>query len=186
VVIRPLDPADNGGMTRQQFRAAVSAAAAGTPYAVTPTDQGFDVGLDLANASWYTLYGKAGLAMSYTHHVRVQEGWYSITDDSRGVRWGAGVPGFSGSSSRSLGRLKTFGAQKSWALDEHGRLRPVVEFRFDSEEGRQLITGVAEQLGLTQRRGTAEKIGLVAAIIGGGGAVVTAVSLLVMVVLGKF
>jgi hypothetical protein len=71
-------------------------------------------------------------------------------------------------------------------LDEHGRLRPVVDFRFDSEEGRQLVTGVAEQLGLTQRRGTAEKIGLVAAIIGGGGAVVTAVTVLVMVVLGKF
>jgi hypothetical protein len=147
-------------MSRQQFRQAVTAAAAGTPYAVTPTDRGFDVGLDLADAAWYTLFGKAGLVKSVTHHVRVEDGWYYITDDTWDVRWKAGVPGIRGSASRSLGRFKQFGAQQSWGLDERGRLRPIVDFRFDSEEGRQLITGVAEQQGLAQRRGTAEKIGL--------------------------
>jgi hypothetical protein len=173
-------------MSRQQFREAVSAAAAGTPYAVIPTDRGFDVGLDLADAAWYTLFGRAGLVKSFTHHVRVEDGWYSITDDTWDVRWNAGVPGIGGSASRSLGRFKQFGVQQTWGLDERGRLRPVVDYSFNSEEGRQLITGIAEQLGLAQRRGTEEKIGIVAAIIGGGGAVVTVVVLLVMVLLGKF
>ena len=184
----PGDPgaAQNTSVSRQHFREAVSAAAAGTPYAVIPTDRGFDVGLDLADAAWFTLFGKAGLAMSYIHHVRVEDGWYAITDDSREVRWHAGVPGVSGSASRSLGRVKQFGAQKSWGLDESGRLRPIVDYQFNSEEGRQLITGIGEQLGLTQRRGTAEKIGLVFGVIGAGGALVAVVVLLVMLLLGKF
>ena len=139
----------------------VQAAAEGTPYAVTPTEKGFDVTLDIVDAQWFGLFNKAGLSKVYIHHVAVPDtGVYTVTDDSRTVEWVAGVPELKGSSERQYGRVIELGAQKVWAFDEHGRFGVQADYRFSSEEGRDLVTGVAEQLGLRLRRGAAEKIGL--------------------------
>jgi hypothetical protein len=146
---------------RDEFLAAVQQAAAGTPYAVTPTDAGFDVALNIVDAEWYGLFNKAGLSKAYTHHVSVPEdSTYSITDDAREVEWVAGTPRVSATASRQVGRVKEFGVQKVWAFDENGKFGKVVDYRFNSEEGRDLITLIADNLGLKQERGTAEKIGL--------------------------
>jgi hypothetical protein len=146
---------------RDEFLAAVQQAAAGTPYAVTPTDGGFDVALNIVDAQWYGLFNKAGLSKAYTHHVSVPEdGTYSVTDDAREVEWVAGTPRVSATASRQVGRVKEFGVQKVWAFDENGQFGKVVDYRFNSEEGRDLITLIADNLGLKQERGTAEKIGL--------------------------
>lgn len=146
---------------REDFLTAVQEAAAGTPYVVTPTESGFDVALDIVDAEWFGVFDKAGLSRAHTHHVAVSEdGSYTITGDSREVEWVAGVPRASASASRQVGRVKELGVQKVWAFDENGSFGTVVDYRFDSEEGRDMVTMIGERLGLTQERGTAEKIGL--------------------------
>lgn len=173
--------------SRQDFLDGVRQAAAGTPYVVTATDAGFDVTLDIVDAQWFGLFDKAGLDKVYIHHVAVaDDGTYTVTDDSRTVEWVAGVPRASASAERVYGRVKEFGVQKVWALDEHGRFGPVVGFRFNSEEGRDLVKGVAQQLGLKEKRGAAERTGLVFALVAGVGSVITLLVLLVLALLGKF
>ena len=79
-----------------------------------------------------------------------------------------------------------FGTRKVWAFDAEGRFGVQAEYRFDSEEGRDLITGVAGQLGPRQRRGWAERTGIIVGIIGAAGALITLVVLLVMWLTGGF
>ena len=170
----------------EEFRRAVEAATTGTPYVVTPTERGFDVSLDIVDAQWFGLFTKAGLSKQYTHHVAVPgDGTYTVTDDARTVEWVAGVPRVSASVERQVGRVKELGAQKVWALDERGRFGPVVDFRFSSEEGRDLVTGVADQLGLVLRRGGAEKVGIALALVAVGGLLVAGVVVGILALLGK-
>ncbi|MBA2954513.1 hypothetical protein GON03_09285 [Nocardioides sp. MAH-18] len=144
----------------------VQQAAEGTPYLVTETEKGFDVTLDVVDAQWFGLFNKAGLQKVYIHHVSFpRSGTYTITDDSRSVEWVAGVPELKASAERQYGRVIEFGAQKVWAFDERGHFGVRADYRFNSEEGRDLVTGVAEQLGLAQRRGAAEKTGITMAAI---------------------
>ena len=171
----------------QQLEQAVREAAAGTPYVVTSTDTGFDVTLDVVDAQWFGLFNKAGLSHVFVHHVTVgDDGRYSITDESRTVEWVAGTPRVSANAERQYGRVKTLGAQKVWAFDAQGRIGVQADYRFDSEEGRELVSGVADQQGLRVRRGAAERTGLVVGVIGAVGAVITVIVLLVLALLGKF
>lgn len=176
-----------GAPAAEEFRRRVEATTEGTPYVVTPTASGFDVTLDIVDAQWFGVLNKAGLSKVYIHHVAVPgDGTYTVTDDSRTVEWVAGVPQAKGSAERVYGRVKEFGVQKVWAFDENGRFGQVVDFRFNSEEGRDLVTGVAEQLGLRQRRGAAEKTGLVFGAVFGGLTVIGIVVVLVLLAMGKF
>ena len=164
---------------RQEFVRSIRTAVEGTPYVVTETDDGVDVTLDIVDAKWFGLYHKEGLHRVYTHHVELPgDGFYKVTDDSRTVEWQAGVPTVSGSVERTRGRVYERSFEKVWALGEDFRPGLVVDYRFNSEEGRQLITAVAKRLGLKQQRGRDQKIGLWFAILGGVGA------LLVVIVLG--
>lgn len=163
-----------------EFFHRVAEAADGTPYRVTRTGQGFDVGLDLADATWYGLFNKAGLRKTVVHRVRVDGDRFTITDDSSEVRWEAGVPRAAGSASRELGRRIEFGHEKIWALREDGSVGRVVDYQFSSQEGRDLVELVGREMGLSQGRGTAERIGLYAAL---SVPVLLAVILLVVLVL---
>ena len=121
------------------------------------------------------------------HHVHAPgDGTYTVIDDSRTVEWVAGVPRASVSGERVMGRVKEFGFEKAWGVREDGTVGKVVDYRFDSEEGRDLISAVAQQLGRTERRSGVEKIALLFAGIALVGAVVTVVALLVALFLGKF
>lgn len=170
-----------------EFLRRVQAVTAGTPYVVQETDTGFDVTLDIVDAQWFGIFNKAGLAKVYTHHVAVPEsGVYSVTDDSRTVEWVAGTPRVAASAERQYGRVIEVGAQKVWALDEHGNFGVQADYRFSSEEGRDLITGVADQLGLKQRRGGAEKAGLYVGVAAAIGSAIVLVLLLVAWLTGYF
>ena len=172
---------------RDQFLQGVQEALDGEPYAVAPTADGFDVTLDVVDAQWYGLFNKAGLTKAFIHHVRVgDDGSYSITDDSRELEWVAGVPRLGATASRQVGRVKEFSFRKTYALDENLQPAKVVDYSFSSEEGRSLITAVADRLGLKQQRGTAEKIGIWFAVIGGVGALITVIVLLIAAAMGKF
>jgi len=154
---------------------------------VTETDKGFDVTLDIVDAQWFGVFNKAGLDKVYIHHVEMPEAEvYTITDDAREVEWVAGVPTAKASASRVMGRVVEIGAEKVWAVDATGRFGVQADYRFNSEEGRGLITGVAEQLHLTSRRGSSEKIGLYLGIFAAVGAVLTAIILVVLALTGYF
>lgn len=159
----------------------------GTPYVVTDTDTGFDVSLDIVDAEWFGLFDAAGLSKTYIHHVAVPEpGKYTVTDESRTLEWVAGTPRLAASGERVYGRVKELGVQKVWAFDAQGRFGVQADYRFDSEEGRDLIKGVAGELGLSVKRGGAEKTGLVVGLIGAVGALIAVIAVVVLAVLGKF
>lgn len=165
--------------------AAVRAKAAGTPYTVTETAQGFDLGLDIVNAHWYALFAKQGLSRTFVHHVKLDEPAkrFTITDDSRTVSWSKGVDGsmvprMSLKGQRQWGTTYEFSTENVVALDDHGQVAKVVDYTFSSNEGRALITGPAKEAGWTQRMDVFTRIGLVFGLIGGVGAVIAVVLLL--------
>jgi hypothetical protein len=161
--------------TAYEFYRRVQDATEGTPYAVTETDVGFDVGLDLVDRQWAGLLSKSGLQQTYIHHVAMPEPTvYTITDECRTVRWVSGIPTLK-RTQRSLGRVKMRRAQSVWGTDEHGNFGMQSDYQFDSEEGRELLVGIADQLGLKQRMGGAEKAGLYGGLAGVGVAVLALV-----------
>jgi hypothetical protein len=164
----------------------VRAGAEGTPYVVTSVEGGFDLTVDLADAQWWGLFNRAGLRRSIVHEVRLRDDeTFTVTDVARSVDWVAGVPTAAVSASLSRGRLYSFGGQQVWALDDDGRISAVLDYSFDSSEGRQLVETAAQSLGLTQRRGVEERIAIGFAIVGGVGGLVTVVVLVVAALLGK-
>lgn len=166
---------------RGRMLEAVRRSTAGTPYVVTETPSGFDVALDIVDAQWFGLYSAEGLTKVFVHHVAVPgDGTYAVTDDAFTLEWEAGVPTLSASVERTRGHVKEVGFEKVWAFDRSGRFGKVVDVRFDSERGRRLIRDAAKDVGLDRERGNAERIGLVVAVIGALGALLTVVLLLLL------
>lgn len=179
----------------EELRAAVADVAEGTPYRVEPTERGFDLRVDLADSHWWGPLGAAGVRSLVVHHVVLDEARrrLSITDDHRDLRWDVGadggeVPRLTASvrASRFVGRSTSVSFERTWALDETGEPRRVVDYTFRSSEGHGLIRAAARDLGWSEQRGTAERIALVAAAIGGGGAIITAAALITLALMGKF
>jgi hypothetical protein len=90
------------------------------------------------------------------------------------------------SAERQHGRVIELGAQKVWAFDEHGRFGVQADCSFGSEEGPDLVTGIASQLGLRLRRGAAEKASLCVGNFAAVGAALTVVVLAVVALAGGF
>ena len=172
--------------TAAEFAAAVHTAAEGTPYAVVPTPTGFDVGVDPADARWSGPLSQGSYSTSITHHVQLQGKTFVVTDDTSGLSTQVGPTGARFSLGRSLGKLSGRGFQRTWAPGTDGGYRKVVDAEWDVAAGRHLVQRVGAELGLRQRRGTAEKVGLVAALIGVGSAVVAGVAVLVIALTGGF
>jgi hypothetical protein len=74
------------------------------------------------------------------------------------------VPAFGASMQVQGGRVITFSRQKIWALSDRGRIEPVVDYRFNSREGRDLIRLVARRLGLKERQPLSLKLPLALAL----------------------
>ena len=151
--------------TTDRFRDRVSRNAEGTPYVVTPTSEGFDVGIDIVDARWFELYENVGLSRTVVHHVAVDGTTYTVTDDSRTLEWAAGSPRLGATLERSTGRKHELSFQKTVAVSERARVEKVVDYRFSSEEGRRLITGAAKEQGLREQMPLNAKIGLWVAIL---------------------
>jgi hypothetical protein len=133
-----------------EFSDAVAAAAADTPYTVVTTKRGFVVRLDVANAQWWGLYNRAGLRKTFRWRVTEHRNYFTIADRQVELRWRAGVPGLGGTLQGQSGRILTLQREKIWALSDRGRIEPVVDYRFNSREGRDLIRLVAQQQGLKE------------------------------------
>lgn len=159
---------------------AVAAATHGTPYTVVPTKKGFDVELDIVNAQWWELFARAGMRKSFRWRVTEKRDGraFTITDREVDLTWRAGVPSLSGGAvlqsafswsdgfswSFQSGRIVSFSRQKIWALSDRGRIEPVVDYRFNSREGRDLIRLVGKQLGLKEHQPLVIRLSVAAAL----------------------
>ena len=151
--------------TTDRFRDQVSRNAEGTPYVVTPTTEGFDVGIDIVDARWFELYEKVGLSRTFVHHVAVEGTTYTVTDDSRTLEWEAGSPRLGATVERFVGRKYELSFQKTVAVSERARVEQVVDYTFDSEEGRRLVRAAAKEQGLKEHMPLNAKIGLWVALL---------------------
>lgn len=179
------------GTSARELVAAVRARTEGTPYVLTETEDGFDVGIDLADATYYTMMYQKRLEKTFTYRVKLDEAssTMSITDDTYELSWkrgadvsgGVPVPTLGGRVSRSMGRLESKSFEKTYAVDEQGQFGKVVDYSFDSAEGRKLIREPAAQLGWREEAGAAQKIGV--AVAAGAIVLVLVIVVLLLVML---
>jgi len=168
----------------QELIARVRAAAEGSPYVVEERPYGFDLTIDLVDATWWTLLRKNAVKRVFTHEVRLEEGRrrMTITDVSNEVRWDAGVgpsgrPSLHAEKQVQKGRVYEFSSEKQWGADAAtpGGIGKVVDYTFRASEGRDLIRDAAKPLGWSEGMGREQKIGLAAALFALAIVVVTGV-----------
>ena len=147
------------------FRDAVAAAVDNTPYTVVDTKKGFNLQLDVVDTRWWGLFAREGLSSSFSWRVTERPSSYTISDRRIRIKWTAGAPRLAASVEYQGGRIPAFTREKIWALSDRGRIEPVVDFRFNSKEGRDLIRLVAKQLGLRERLPLSLKLTLVMVLI---------------------
>ena len=163
--------------TSAEFLAAIRQATADTPYAVKETPRGFDLTIDVADARWLSILRAHGLKKVFTYKVTLDEAkqQLSITDVSNTLSWGAGgtTPRLTGSATARSGRVYEKSFRKEYGVDiDTRKVGKVVDYSFDSSEGRDLIRGVARDQGWSERMGGQQR-----------GAVVFGVAVLVLTVL---
>lgn len=159
--------------TAAEFVAAVREATKDTPYAVKETPKGFDLTIDVADARWLGLLRAHGLKKVFTHEVRLDEAAQTmkIVDVSNTLSWGAGgsTPRLHVEKSVQRGRVYEKSLRKELGVDlRSGEIGKVVDYSFDSGEGRDVIREVARSQGWSEKMGGEQK----GAIIVGIGALV--------------
>jgi hypothetical protein len=172
---------------RTTFMDGVRQAAEGTPYVVEETPDGFDVSVDVTEPGWGAMLRQERTRVIFTHHVRMESPeTYTITDEQLQLSWEGGGPGggpprpvLSASAVRSVGRHYTYRRRKAYGLKPEGGFGEVVDFRFRSKDGHDLIRSVASDLHLNEEMPKAVKMGIALGIAGG---VIGLVAILVVLV----
>jgi hypothetical protein len=153
----------------------------GTPYQIVPTDKGFDLTLNLADAQWYGLLSTSGLTTVAIQHVECpQPGAYTVSGDEYRLQWTAGVPRL-GVKMQSFKGTKV-GVERKIVIgfNDQGQLGKVVDYTFRPQEGRQFVEDAAASLGLRKLMDKFTKIGLWAAA---GGLAVAAIAVVLALTL---
>lgn len=178
--------------TAAAFAAAVRTAVQDQPYTVVDEiPDGFTVQIDVADARWWGLLQQRGLRSTFRWVVRMGgPGTYSVTDTSTRLDWAAGAdgqlrPSLSARASTFQGTQISLRRESIWGLREDGTFGPVVDYVFDSSEGRALIDAVAERQGLKKTMNSAAKVGLIVAIGAVGLIVLGGVIALVLALTGN-
>lgn len=155
--------------TSAELIAALRERTADTPYTVVETDKGFDLTVDVADARWLTLLKAHGTKQVFTHEVALDEARQrlTITDVASSLDWSAGgsTPRLRAERSVQRGRVYQKSFRKEYGVDaDTGEAGAVVDYAFDSSEGRDLVREVAAAHGWSEAMGTEQKIGLVVGI----------------------
>lgn len=169
-----------------QLRDRVADAVRDTPYVVEDTDAGFDLRLDVTDSRWWGLLKRSRLRIRFTWRVAEHPDHITITDIEDRISWSAGVPSVRGGVRRRVGRVLSRAAQTTWALSDDGRIERVVDYRFDSAEGRDVIRLAATQLGIPEKQPLSVKVGIAAAAFAVGGLLVGGLVLLVLWLVGVY
>ena len=172
----------------QELIASVREATEGTPYVVEERPNGFNLTVNVIDAQWYTLIRKNGLKRVFTYEVRTYDRsrTLSITDVENSVRWdaGAGVtspPSLHAERSFKRGRVYQLSFQKQYGFDAQTRQpTKVVDYRFNANEGRDIIRRAATRAGWKERMGAEERGAVIFA-----GAIVATGALIGLFFLGR-
>ena len=143
--------------SKQEFIDGVRRATEGTPYAVTEQPYGFDLTVDVASKRWLTLTAAHRLRRVFTHEVHLEDdGRYGITDVDNQVTYGAAAGGggvrLTARKKFSRGRVMSYSRRIEFGVDaDTGKVGKVVDYSFRAGEGRDLVRGVAKELGWKER-----------------------------------
>ncbi|MEO6998721.1 MAG: hypothetical protein ABI112_11610 [Terracoccus sp.] len=146
--------------------AQVRQTAAGSPYVVTGQPYGFDLTVDIVDATWVSLLRANHIDRVFTYQVRLDEPKQrmTITDVANTVEWNAGLgaaPTLRAHQSVQKGRVYEFSSHQELGLDaETGEVGKVVDYTFNAGEGRDLIRTAAKDAGWSEAMGREQKIGL--------------------------
>lgn len=155
----------------------------GSPYTVTETPDGFNLGINIVDAQWYTLIRKSGLKRVFTYEVRLDDAAQSMTiiDVANTVKWSGGTESGGGLSLHAekkmqRGRVYQFSFGKEYGVDaKTGKVGKVADYSFNSNEGRNLIRDAAKELDWSEEASGVQKGAIAMGILGGGGALVAVV-----------
>ena len=172
----------------QELIASVREATEGTPYVVEERPNGFNLTVNVVDAQWYTLIRRNGLKRVFTYEVRTYDRsrTLSITDVENSVRWNAGAgvsspPSLHAERSFKRGRVYQLSFQKQYGFDAQTReLTKVVDYRFNANEGRDIIRRAATRAGWKERMGAEERGAVIFA-----GAIVATGALIGLFFLGR-
>ena len=152
--------------------AQVRIAAEGSPYAVTDQPYGFDLTVDVVDATWYTLLRLNHIDRVFTYEVHLDEAKarMTITDVANTVEWNTGLgsaPTLRVQRSEQKGRVYEFSSRQELGVDsetaetaETGDVGEVVDYTFTAGEGRDLIRAAAQEAGWSEAMGREQKVGL--------------------------
>lgn len=162
----------------QQLMGAIHQAVANTPYTFVPTEQGFDLMIDLPR--WHVRMNERQLQRTFVHRVKLNEAKRSltITQMQHAVTWGAYGPTIGAHLSTSRGRHWQFSFGASYGTRADGSFGRTGGFTFNSEEGRRLISDTAKAMGWTERMNLSAKIGIAVGSVGAIGGLVALVAVL--------
>lgn len=150
---------------------------ADTPYRLADvTDDALTVRLDLADARWWGVLSRHGLRETYELTLRADagDGTYTLTETSREVQWSGGMDGPVPRLGAVLRTATSTGTRWSWTrrivlgISDHGGVESVVNHAFSPSPVRAVLASAAKEAGLRPRRSGGDRFALVAALVGGG------------------
>lgn len=132
----------------------VRAATEGTPYTVVDQPYGFDLTIDVADASWLTATKGHRLERVFTHEVHVDPAKqrYGITDVDNRVSYSGGLASLTAERSFTRGRVMDYSRRIELGVDaKTGRPGKVVDYTFRAGEGRAIVRRAATAAGWRER-----------------------------------
>ncbi|GAB2570540.1 hypothetical protein GCM10009593_04910 [Microlunatus antarcticus] len=146
--------------------AAVQARAAGSPYAVEATAEGFDVRLAVEDPQWFGRLREWRLSQTSIQHVQVLKAArrLRITDEVRTLTWVAGTDGrerptLGAALAVTKGRVVGRSFHRTYSLGRDGVTKES-EVTFNAGAGRDLVLDAAKALGWRLQLSLNERIGL--------------------------
>jgi hypothetical protein len=160
--------------------------AQGTPYVVSSIAGGVRVELDIADLRWLSMFHANRMSRTYTIDIMLndEQRKYSKEQITRGIEWHAGltggVPQFSYTRSVVRGTQLQFAKTQVVGLHANGRL--VDGYRFDSREMSDFVDTTLHGSGWRKKMDRSSRIGLIAALAAGGGAILLALIATILIV----
>ncbi len=125
------------------------------PFAIRPGDIGeLEAEWKIVDASWYEIFGKAGLTKTHRIHLTLDEAKHEARalEESLDVEWQAGVPRLSFSAEKFQGRTlgsKSFGTGYAFTSIDPLDFGKAYSYRFDVSEMKDPIVQTILDAGWT-------------------------------------